>query len=319
MPVSRLTKPVNSCHQSRCYAGPKGSRPPLRGPPRAPKVLSRPKADRYSIDKLSAKDFEQAIRATNGEVGSLSPEEYYEYAKKFADATHRGPFSVSLTANDIPAEAAHETACLLRIGSSSKAHQQLATALWVSASEVNYNPSTISLAKELLHQGAWGKSQDLREVENRFMKLVAQGKDCNALTTYGESLYNSGKYSMAVEMLKQAVNASDGVFEWRRTCLVSLAKSYAKLGKPDEARDTLKTLNDLDADAELDQLLGASGVEQARQEMYTAAIMGKRDVYRQLAELEFEREANETDKGLKENYRLWGMEWSRLADPSVKF
>lgn len=210
-------------------------------------------------------------------------------------------------------------ACLLRIVTSSKARHQLVTSLWLSASEENYNPSTVSLARDLLLQGGWGKSQLLKEFEKRFMKLVAEGKDCNALTAYGESLFNTGKYSAAAEMLKQAVSVDDGIFGWKRTCLTCLSKSYAMLGKVSEARETLKALNDPDADAEIDQLLNTSDAEQARQQMYSAALMGRTDMYRQLAEVEFAREANETDKESKKNHHLWGMEWSRLADPSVKF
>jgi hypothetical protein len=91
--VINTTRTVNSWHQTRSYAG----RSPLRGPPRAPTVLpSKSKVDRYNISQLSPRVFEQAMRATGGEVGTLTPEEYYEYAKKFADAPHRGPRGVSL-------------------------------------------------------------------------------------------------------------------------------------------------------------------------------------------------------------------------------
>ncbi|KAM0243119.1 hypothetical protein ACHAP5_006909 [Fusarium lateritium] len=318
--VINTTKTANSWNQTRSYAAPKGARPPLRGPPRAPKVLpSKPKVDYYNISELSPRHFEQAMRATGGEVGTLTPEEYYEFAKKFANAPHRGPRGVSLAANGIPAEIAHEMACLLRIVTSTKEQYQLVTSLWTSASEADYNPSTVSLARELMLQGAWGKSELLKEFEKRFMKLVAEGKDCNALTAYGERLFKTGKYSAAAEMLTQAVSVDDGIFGWKRTCLTCLAKSYAMLGKVSEARETLKTLNDPDADAEIDQLLNTSDAEQAQQQMYSAALMGRTDMYRQLAEVEFEREANETDKESKKNHHLWGMEWSRLADPSVKF
>ncbi|KAM0274012.1 hypothetical protein ACHAPA_000960 [Fusarium lateritium] len=316
--VINTTRTANSWNQTRSYAGPKGARPPLRGPPRAPKFPPKPKLD-YNINELSPRHFEQAMRATEGEVGTLTPEEYYEYAKKFADAPHRGPRGVSLAANGIPAEIAHEMACLLRIGASTKGQYWLMTLLWMSASEADYNPSTVSLARELMLRGAWGQSESMKEFEKRFMKLVAEGKDCNALTAYGERLFKTGKYSAAAEMLKQAVSVDDGIFGWKRTCLTCLAKSYAMLGKVSEARETLKTLNDPDADAEIDQLLNASDAEQAQQQMYSAALMGRTDMYRQLAEVEFERETNETDKESKKNHHLWGMEWSRLADPSAKF
>ncbi|KAG5658714.1 hypothetical protein KAF25_007267 [Fusarium avenaceum] len=314
--VINTTRTVNSWNQTRSYPG---TRSPIRGPPRAPKVLPSKKLDRYKISQLSPRDFEQAMRATGGEVGTLTPEEYYEWAKKFADAIHRGPRGVSLAANNIPAKIAHEMACLLRIVASSGTQRQLATSLWKSASEANYNPSTVSLARDILLHGKWGESEVWKDVENRFVKLVAEGKDCNALTAYGESLFNAGKYDEAVETLKQAVSVDDGIFGWKRTCLTCLAKSYAMIGKVSEAKETLKTLGDADADVEIDQFLNTSDAERARQQMYSAALMGRTEMYRQLAEFEFERATNETDKESKKNQHLWGMEWSRLADPGAKF
>jgi tetratricopeptide (TPR) repeat protein len=191
--------------------------------------------------------------------------------------------------------------------------------LWKSASEANYNPSTVSLARDILLHGSWGESEVWKDIEKRFVQLIAEGKDCNALTAYGESLFNAGKYSECAETLEQAVRVDDGIFGWKRTCLTCLAKSYAMLGKVSEAKETLKTLGDADADAEIDQFLNTSDAERARQQMYSAALMGRTDMYRQLAEFEFEREANETDKESKKNHHLWGMEWSRLANPSAKF
>jgi hypothetical protein len=192
-------------------------------------------------------------------------------------------------------------------------------AIWASASALNYNPAIVSLVSQLLAGGSWRKTTAFAEVENRFMKLVAEAKNCNALTVYGEYMFQDGKYDQAVVLLKQALSVDDGVFEWKRKCLTCLAKSYVKLGKVGEAKKTLELLEDSEADAELDQLLRASDAEMARQHMYTDAVKGRHDLYRQLAEVEFERETKETDAELKKNYHLWGLEWSRLADPGVKF
>jgi tetratricopeptide (TPR) repeat protein len=192
-------------------------------------------------------------------------------------------------------------------------------ALWASASELNYNPAVVSLVSQLFASGSWRKITAFADVENRFMKLVAEAKNCNALTVYGEYLFQDGKYDQAVAMLNQALDVDDGVFEWKRKCLTCLAKSYAKLGKVHEAKKTLELLGDPEADAELDQLLRSSDAEMTRQQMYTDAVKGKHDLYSQLAEVEFERETKEMDVELKKNHHLWGLEWSRLADPGAKF
>ncbi|KAG7419673.1 hypothetical protein LZL87_000704 [Fusarium oxysporum] len=312
-------------YQTRSYATPKGARKPLRPPPRAPKLVKTQPSSSFQIDfdlsQISPMDFELAMRASENQVGTLRPDEYYEYASKFSNAIRKGahPSRVNLSENQIPVEVAHEMACLLWLFRRMKANSSFSMALWASASELNYNPAVVSLVSQLFASGSWRKITAFADVENRFMKLVAEAKNCNALTVYGEYLFQDGKYDQAVAMLNQALNVDDGVFEWKRKCLTCLAKSYAKLGKVHEAKKTLELLGDPEADAELDQLLRSSDAEMTRQQLYTDAVKGKHDLYSQLAEVEFEREAKETDVELKKNHHLWGLEWSRLADPGAKF
>ncbi|KAF4440411.1 hypothetical protein FACUT_3478 [Fusarium acutatum] len=265
-------------YQTRSYATPKGARKPLRPPPRAPKFVKvQPSSSNqtdFDLSQISPMDFELAMRASENQVGTLRPDEYYD------------SFSM---------------------------------ALWASASELNYSPAVVSLASQLFASGSWRKTTAFADAENRFMKLVSEAKNCNALTVYGEYLFQDGKYDQAVAMLNQALNVDDGVFEWKRKCLVGLAKSYAKLGRAHEAKKTLELLGDPEADAELDQLLRSSDAEMTRQQLYTDAVKGKHDLFSQLAEVEFEREAKEMDAESKKNHHLWGLEWSRLADPGARF
>lgn len=221
--------------------------------------------------------------------------------------------------NQIPVEAAHEMACLLWLLRRLKAHTSFSMALWASASGLNYSPAVVSLASQLFASGSWRKTTAFADAENRFMKLVAEAKNCDALTVYGEYLFQDGKYDQAVAMLNQALNVDHGVFEWKRKGLICLAKSYAKLGRAHEAKKTLELLGDPEADAELDQLLRSSDAEMTRQQLYTDAVKGKHELFSQLAEVEFERETKETDVKLKKTHHLWGLEWSRLADPGAKF
>ncbi|KAF9770445.1 hypothetical protein IL306_012011 [Fusarium sp. DS 682] len=238
------------------------------------------------------------MRASDNKVGTLRPEEYYEYALRFSNAIRKGahPMRVNLSA-----------------------HSAFSMAMWASASELNYNPATVSLVSQLLAGGSWQKTTSFAKVENRFMKLVAEENNCDALTVYGEYLFQDGKYDQAAAMLNGALSVNDSAFEWKRKCLTCLAKSYAMLGKAELAKKTLEALEDSEADAELDQLLQLSDAGVARQQMYTDAIKGRHDLYRQLAEVEFLEEAKEIDAELKKNHHLWGLEWSRLAHPGVKF
>ncbi|KAF4339518.1 tetratricopeptide repeat [Fusarium beomiforme] len=261
------------------------------------------------------------MRASGNEVGALRPEEYYEHASMFSNAIRKGahPMRVNLSENNIPVGVAHEMACLLWLQRRTKAHSTFSMAMWASASELNYDPATVSIVSQLMSGGSWRKITAFAEVENRFMRLVAEAKNCNALTVYGEYLFQDGKYDQAVAILKQAIGVEDSAFEWKRKCLTCLAKSYAKLGKAEMAKKTLEVQEDSEADAELDQLLQLSDAGVARQLLYQDAIKGRHELYRQLAEVEFERESKEIDAELKKIHHLWGLEWSRLADPDVKF
>lgn len=90
-------------YQTRSYATPKGARKPLRPPPRAPKLVkaqtnSSSQTD-FDLSQISPMDFELAMLASENQVGSLRPDEYYEYASRFSNAIRKGahPSSVNLS------------------------------------------------------------------------------------------------------------------------------------------------------------------------------------------------------------------------------
>ncbi|KAJ4021055.1 hypothetical protein NW766_002557 [Fusarium irregulare] len=218
----------------------------------------------------------------------------------------------------IPLEIAHEIGCLLFMEKDANA-KGVASLMFVSASAAGYDPSTITYARLLFRQDEWGKKKRFKFLEKRFMDIVAQGKDCNALAVYGEKLFLDNKFTAAAPILEQALSVDDGIFEWRDMCLLYLAKSYARLGKVEEAKKTLKTLGDPNADAEVAPMLTAGGVVDKRQRLFSEGLRGRAQAFRELAEIEFENEARETDKDLKKEHHLWAMEWSKLADPNMKF
>ncbi|RGP77739.1 hypothetical protein FLONG3_4128 [Fusarium longipes] len=326
MSNSTTTTNFNWC-QTRPYAVSRGPRAPLRKLPRAPDLIPsqpRPKVSFHQIEKLvqilTPDVFENAIERFDRVINTLEPEEYCEHAIKYIESVVKGtsPERVNLADIGIPVVIAHEMGCLLFLDNLPEI-RNLGSSLLGSASATNYNPSTITMARMMFRQDLWGKVPDFRLTEKRFMKFVLEGKDCNALAVYGENLFMTGKFTAAVPILKQALDADDGIFEWRNMCMLCLAKSYARLGKAEEAEKILEKLEDPDADAEVGALLNRGGVEDKRQRLYSEAFDGRMEAYRELAEIEFEKASKETDKTLKEEHNLWAMEWSRLADPSVKF
>ncbi|KAL6356285.1 hypothetical protein LRP88_09879 [Fusarium phalaenopsidis] len=186
---------------------------------------------------------------------------------------------------------------------------------------MGYRPSTISLARELIGGGFWGKASQYRNVESRFKQIVQEGKDRNALTAEGERLYRLGMYEAAVKVLQRALGPEGSEFEWKHHCQLCLARSYLKLGRAAEAKEFLEGIEGAgsgEAAVELAQLLRTSDPDKMEQYLYTAGINGRLEMFRQLSEIEFEKEARETDKAPKKEHNLWAMEWSRLADEREK-
>nr|CEG04278.1 unnamed protein product [Fusarium clavum] len=311
-----------NCHQTRSYASPKGPRAPVRKPPPAPKPYRPSQIPDVSRLKISLDIivFVRALQRWQGAFNWRSPDEYFNYTDiylknlKNVDEAH----NFNPAENGVPVEIAHEIGCLLFMEKEPDA-KGIASLMFVSASAAGYDPSTITYARLLFRQDEWGKKQRFRTLEKRFMDIVAQGKDCNALAVYGEKLFMDNKFAAAAPILESALSVDDGIFEWKDMCLLYLAKSYARLGKIEEAKKTLKTLGDPDADAEVAPMLTAGGVVDKRQRLFSEGLQGREQAFRELAEIEFEKEARETDKDLKKEHHLWAMEWSKLADPNMKF
>ena len=211
------------------------------------------------------------------------------------------------------AETLHSVACIMRQIHGPRSADAFATALWASASEMGFRPATLSLARQLVRSGAYGRTPQLRRVEARFKALVSAGKDPDALTLEGELLFGQDRLDVTAATLKRALKLSEA-FEWRPYCELCLGKVYLKMGKVDEARQMLERLADeglVEADIELGQMPGPEG----EQRIYTAACNGRRDMFTRLSELELDKGSHERSDRER---RLWAMEWSKLADSRVK-
>ncbi|KAH7189003.1 uncharacterized protein B0J16DRAFT_105960 [Fusarium flagelliforme] len=312
------------CHQTRSYASPKGPRAPVRKPPPAPKPFRSgpsqiPDSSVLKVS-LNAIFFARAQQRWHGAFNWRSPDEYFDYTDKYLKSLKNvdDAATVNFAEIGVPVEIAHEIGCLLFMEKEADA-KGIASLMFISASAAGYDPSTITYARLLFRQDEWGKKRRFKPLEKRFMDIVSQGKDCNALAVYGEKLFMDNKFAAAAPILESALSVDDGIFEWRDMCLLYLAKSYARLGKVEEAKKTLKTLGDPDADAEVAPMLTTGGVVDKRQRLFSEGLRGREQAFRELAEIEFEKEARETDKDLKKEHHLWAMEWSKLADPNMKF
>ncbi|KAK2592169.1 hypothetical protein QQS21_010129 [Conoideocrella luteorostrata] len=293
---------------------------PYASPPSRKAKNPPPYSEVFDLSQIPLSSVESVISRNGDSFQHLSPSEYYAVAQKFAAAIKRGssPWAISTTGKDaVSADTFHTVACIMR-QISSKSADAFATALWSSASEMGYRPSTLSLARQLIRSGAYSRIPQLRKVEARFKQLVAGGKDADALTAEGELLFEQGKHDAAVAMLRRAL-ANKADFEWRPHCELCLGKALMRLGKADEARGLLERLADegmVEADAELAELArkGGLGVEELEQRLYTGGCNGRRDMFTRLSELALEKGSKKDGEG-----RLWALEWAKLADSRVEY
>ncbi|RFU72557.1 tetratricopeptide repeat [Trichoderma arundinaceum] len=193
-----------------------------------------------------------------------------------------------------------------------------ATALWASASEAGYRPSTLSLARHLARSGAYGRIAQLRKVEARFKQLVSTARDPDALTVEGELQYEQGNYEAAIRALQRALQVGSPGFEWKPYCQLCMGKAFVKTNKHDEARAIFESLSEIgliEADIELGKLLRVSDRDAAERHLFAAASSGRGDMFSLLSEIALEKAAESgTDKTSKEESLRWAKEWSKLAD-----
>ncbi|PNY29893.1 Uncharacterized protein TCAP_00188 [Tolypocladium capitatum] len=288
--------------------------------PRAPAPKAAAYSNVFTLAEIPGTSFESVIYRNGNSFRRLSPEQYYECAERFTEAIKQGsnPWAVSLSGSGISAEVLHELACIMRQIRGPRSADAFATAMWASASELGYRPSTLSLARQLIRSRAYGRTPQLRKVEARFKQLVSTSKDPDAMTAEGELLFEQGRFDVAVATLQRALRAGSASFEWKPYCELCLGKALLKLGRRREARTVLEALSEaglVEADIELGDMLRASDGAKAEQHMYAAACSGRLDMFSHLSEIALEGAASAPGDGRStEDGRRWAMEWSRLAD-----
>ncbi|KAL7923899.1 hypothetical protein ACQKWADRAFT_288192 [Trichoderma austrokoningii] len=305
---------ISSHRQVRHYAVPKTKRV-------GPSPL-----EVFNLSEIPMSSFVAVIERSGEAFKRASPAEYYDCVRKFHDAISRGsdPWSVSLTGKDgFSAEIIHEAACIMRQIRGPRSADAFATALWASASDADYRPSILSLARHLVRSGSYGRVPQLRRVEARFKQLVSTAKDADALTVEGELQYELGNYEAAIRALRRALQVGAADFEWKHSCQLCMGKSLVKTNQHEEARALLESLSGIgfvEADVELGKLLRVSDKDAAERHLFTAASSGRGDMFSLLSEIALEKAADSgLDTASKEESLRWAKEWSKLADPRAEY
>ncbi|KAI5465716.1 hypothetical protein BGZ63DRAFT_112083 [Mariannaea sp. PMI_226] len=317
---------VDGSCQSRTYAAPRAPRPAPRPSPRpAPKAVPRPVpsvSEKFNLNGITEEDFEAAVKAT-GVFNSMSAAEYYAVAKRFDDAIRNGTSPYNVRLDGVPVSALYDVGCIIfYVKGTTGQSATYASVMWLSASEMGSRPATISLARMIVRNDAWGKMAHFKGVEQRFRKLSAEGKDPNALTVQAELLYVLGNYNEAAKAAKRALEVGNNKFEWEPECRLFLAKSYIKLGKKVEAKEVLDSLEHLslgEVHETLGQLLLSTDPEKAQQHIFMAGYNGRPGMYGLLSEAAIDGQASAKDAEERKEMNRWAMEWARLADKNAEF
>ncbi|ODA79653.1 hypothetical protein RJ55_05247 [Drechmeria coniospora] len=288
--------------------------------PRAPRVGTS-YSEVFTLSDISQEALGSIISRSGNVDTSLSAEECYEYAGRFSQAIKDGssPWAVSLGGgNAESARMLHQVACIMRQIHGSRSADAFAMAMWASASELGHRPATLSLARQLIRSGAFGRMPQLRKVEARFKQMVSTGKDPDALTAEGELLFEQGSFDAAVTTLRRALRLATGSFEWKAYCRLCLGKSLLKLGKREEALKVFEALSEsgfAEAHMEIGMMLRSEDRDKATRHLYAAACGGRQHLFSHLSEMALE----EADGRSPEDSQRWAVEWSRLADPRVDY
>jgi predicted Zn-dependent protease len=217
----------------------------------------------------------------------------------------------------------YDVGCILfHVAGASGSTLAYTSAMWASASDMGSRLATICVARQMVRSGAWGKKSNLRPVENNFRKLVAEGKNPNALAVQAELLWMAGNYTEAAKTAKKALDIGKGDFEWEPECRLSLAKAYVKLKRDAEAKEVLDSLSEMsfaEAHEYLGYLLLPSDADKAEQHFFNAGYYGRPGMYQQLSEIAVTNGSKAVGEEEKKEYSRWAMEWAHLANPKAEF
>ena len=218
-----------------------------------------------------------------------------------------------------------------------------------TASELNYNPSTLSIAMLVFKinpakvEGAM-KQDAVRLAFSRFRGLVGQGRDPDALTLEGLMQARRGENDAAMRSFTRAIKASkmsnavqtptlvpsvDGDdmnrnsvvrpsrWTWEASCYIEMGKIFVKRGKRAEGeaafRVAAEELDMAEAHYEFGQLQPRDSAERLRH-LTSAAGSGHKDACRALAELELETaQRTGLTKEEADEHRRRASEWSAIG------
>lgn len=203
----------------------------------------------------------------------------------------------------------------------------LASALWFTAGNWGYAPSTCSLIAVMARAGRYGQDAAMAPAEKRFRALVQSG-DPVAVAIEGQILYQQGKYAEAEAALRQVLRTHAGTggsaafAHWEPNARLALGMTLGRRGRTDEAVAMLRQLSDdgyIEAEPVLGRLLRGSDPEAALQHLFKAGCTGALECFEEMAAIELDRAAKTDNANDAADHRLWAEELARLADNRAEF
>lgn len=194
----------------------------------------------------------------------------------------------------------------------------IAVAMWASASGLGFHPATITLVGDLVKCLRFGTMLMMRKVEGDFRRIVAQGKDANALAIEALRLYRmEKKNAQATAMYKRALKLGGPNFSYKGKCHHGLGHIAHSEGRLEEAAQHLEEAHEIDP-AGTGLLLGDiyTSIDPVRAGAvyYQSAIFGEPASFGRLADLELGMSTDATDANTRSDHHLWALELQRLGN-----
>ncbi|PHH81094.1 hypothetical protein CDD82_1310 [Ophiocordyceps australis] len=301
--------------QRQAYIAPPFSNAVPRQPPTKKKLR-----EFFTMDTIPLKTFENVLAGSGGEFRHKSAKEYHDLASQVCQAVQRGCFlwKQKDPNNRFEAPDLHDLGCIMRRVQECTNARVMSTGLWASASYLSYRPSTLSLARDLMRAGTFGRIRAFSGVEASFRQILRTNRDADAIFIVGELCFGQKKYAECIDRQRKALALTDGHFEWKKESKLCMAKALCEFGRYDDAIPILLGLSEqgvAQADMELGKIYRNQDPERAYECFFAAACAGLFEAFRPLSDMAFD--LGEQTGFTKQEASLWATQWAYLADQQI--
>jgi tetratricopeptide (TPR) repeat protein len=188
--------------------------------------------------------------------------------------------------------------------------------MFASASGLGLEPATLDGTQYLLAEKLYGKLSSMSKLEGDFRRLLAQGKDPNAITLEGARLTNENRMTQSEAAFRRALKLGGESFAYRWIAQRGLGfVLYTRDPKSEEALrlfEEVYTTHPAQVAPWLIQMYGSTNPERTRDLFFLMALYKEPAAYEKLADYELGMAWEAPNESQKREHELWAAEFQRL-------